>query len=299
MKKTERGKKGFTLLELIIAMGISFLLLLVLYYAYFLSQTFFTMGTDTIQEQMYVRNLFSKISEDLQFANRLNSLGDTLDDLEFEIFNREVKEIDSNSNDKRVEGNTIYYSTKSSSDSKYIILMKKVDKYEWWMKFGHSQTPNDDDDPKGYPDDMRDPTYGKEETESGEEEEVIEQVTGDEFLMSTIQFTPYDQDGKKIESLGGFDYSSMKPARSMRIEVEYMLKGDYGDTARLATRKKTATANILFISFSMLSTSTEETMNNPAPGVFNFYCLGDFPVYKDRFSRCVSSVNLSDFLRIK
>src|SRR3989339_636195 len=74
MKKTCKRHKGFTLLELMIAMGISSLLLLVLYYAYFLAQTFFYMGTDTIQEQTYVRNLFSKISEDLQFANRLNSL---------------------------------------------------------------------------------------------------------------------------------------------------------------------------------------------------------------------------------
>jgi len=278
MKDTVKKKKGFTLLELVIAMGISFLLLLVLYYAYFLSQTFFTMGTDTIQEQMYVRNLFSKIAEDLQFVNRLNALGETYDDLEFEIFNRKVLEVDKNSNDKKVEGNTIFYSVKNSADNKYILLMKKVDKYEWWMKFGHSQKANDDEDPKGYPDDMRNSSYGKQETEAGEEEEVIEQSAGNEFLMQTIQFIPYDQNGVKIEGAGGFDYSTMKAARSMRVEVAYKLKGDYGDTARLATRTKTATANILFISFSMLGSTTEEARVNPSPDIFNLYCLGEMPL---------------------
>ncbi|OGF47546.1 MAG: hypothetical protein A2452_02505 [Candidatus Firestonebacteria bacterium RIFOXYC2_FULL_39_67] len=300
MKKTCKRHKGFTLLELMIAMGISSLLLLVLYYAYFLAQTFFYMGTDTIQEQTYVRNLFSKISEDLQFANRLNSLGNNCDDLEFEIFNRTVIDTDASSNDKTVEGNTIAYSTKSSGDSKYIILMKKVDKYEWVLKFGHSQKPNDNEYPLGYPDDMRDPNDGKRQTETGEEEEVLEQVDGNEFLMNTIQFIPYDQKGEKIESASGYDYSSMKASRSIRIEVEYLLKGDYGDTARLATRKKTATANILFISFSMLSTSTEEVMINPAPGIFNMYCLGDVPVTsKNSASKYLPCTGLNDFQKIK
>jgi|GEM_PF-1423709 len=278
MKANWKRKGGFSLIELIIAMGISFLLLLVLYYAYFLAQTFFKMGTDTIQEQSYVRNLFSKIGEDLQFVNRLNYLSENFDELEFEIFNRKVLEVESNTNNKRVEGNTIYYSVKSSADSKYQLLMKRVDTYEWWMMFGHSQKPNDDDDPKGYPDDMRNPSYGKQETGTGDEEEVVEQAEGNEFLMSRIQFIPYDQDGKKIESGTGYNYLEMKPARSMRIEVDYLLKGDYGDTARLATRKKTATANILFTSFSMQTTITEEVKLNKFPGIQNFFCLADLPL---------------------
>jgi len=126
MVEALKRKKGFTLLELMIAMGISFLLLLVLYYAYFLSQTFFYMGSDMIQDQMYVRNLFSKIADDLQYVNRLNSLSDTFDDLEFEIFNRRVVTIDNNSNDKTVEGNTIHYYLKNSSSADYMILAKKI-----------------------------------------------------------------------------------------------------------------------------------------------------------------------------
>ena len=301
IRRTGRKHKGFTLLEIMISMGISSLLLLVLYYAYFLAQTFFTMGIDTIQEQTYVRTMFSKISEDLQFVNRLNSLGDSYDDLEFEVFNRSVLEVDASSGDKKVEGNTVYYYTKPSNDSLYLLLYRKIDKYEWWMKFGHSQTPNDNDDPKGYPDDMRDPSTGKQQTEAGEETEVIEQAAGNEFRMSSIKFTPYDQDGKSIESTGGYDYASMKPGRSMHIELEYTLKGDYGDTARLATRKKTATANILFISFAMISTSTEEAMNTPAPGVVNFQCLGEIPFssVKSVFGYLPDNFNLNKTLRMQ
>ena len=247
MKKTAGRKSGFTLIELLIAMGISFLLLIVLYYAYSLSGIFIERGTNITQNQSYVRTLFSKITEDLQFANRLNALGSNNDEMEFEIFNRKVLEVDKNSNDKVVEGNTIVYSTKPAATAGFIVLLKKTDKYKWMMKFGHSQKPNDDVDPKGYPDDMRN---SKQDTEAGQEEEVIEQDKEKPFLLKSIKFTPYDKDGKKIES-NGYDYTVLKAARSMRVEIEYVEQGEKGEAVRTQGNTKKATENIIFTSFSM------------------------------------------------
>ena len=121
---------------------------------------------------------------------------------------------------------------------------------------------------------MRDSSTGKALVESGSEEELLEQETGKGFLLQSIKFVPYDQDGIPEVSAGVYDYSTMKTARSMRIEVVYRIKRDYGDTLRMAAGMKTATVNIPFISFALNNPTTEEVLLHPAPGIFNSYCPG-------------------------
>jgi len=274
-----KKKNGFTLIELIVAMGLAFLVLLVIYMAYFISQTFFLRGTDTVEEQMYVRTLFSKIAEDLQFLSRLNVLTEDRDGLEFEIFNRKVIKTDPNTNDRLVEGNVVTYQTKEAKDfegTRFLVLQKKIDKYEWWQRFGHSQQPNDNEDPPGYPDDMRDPVYGKQITEEGEYEEVLEQEYGKEFLMSKINFIPYDNIGQRIET--GNDYNTLKMARSMKIEVEYKIRGRYGESLMMKTKVKTASTTIHFINFLIISQEeggqTEGLFLTPF--LFNFFAFSPY-----------------------
>jgi prepilin-type N-terminal cleavage/methylation domain-containing protein len=264
-----KEKRGFTLIELLVAMGLAFLVLLVIYMAYFISQTFFLGGTDTVEEQMYVRTLFSRIADDLQFLSRLNSLTENKDGMEFEIFNRRIIKTDPNTNDKLVEGNVVTYQTKESKNFEgvqFLILQKKIDKYEWWQRFGHSQKPNDNEDPPGYPDDMRDPVYGKQITENGEYEEILEQEYGKEFLMSKISFIPYDNIGQKIES--GDDYNTLKMARSMRIEVEYKVRGRYGESLMMRTKVKGASTTIHFINFSILTQEEGQQSGSLSPTPF-------------------------------
>lgn len=262
-----KRERGFTLLELLLAMGIAFLVFLVIYMAYFISQTFFLKGTDTIQEQMYIRTLFSRIGDDLQFLSRLNSLSAERDDLEFEIFNREVKSTDAVTNDKLVIGNVVHFKTYEAKDmdgTLFLVLKKKIDKYEWYQRFGHSQKPNDEADPPGYPDDMRDPTYGKQMTEDGEYEEILEQEYGKEFLMEKIKFLPYDNIGVIINE--GENYTTLKMARSMKIEVEYKLRGRYGETLLAKSKVKTASTTIHFVNFSIFD--QEQTLNIIVPSEY-------------------------------
>ncbi|MFH1824063.1 MAG: prepilin-type N-terminal cleavage/methylation domain-containing protein [Candidatus Firestonebacteria bacterium] len=277
---------GFTLLELVVAMGLSFLVMLGIYMAYFISSTFFKRGTDSIQEQMYVRTLFSRIADDLQFLSRLNTLSENQDELEFEIFNRRIVKTDSNTNDKLVEGNVVNYKTEESKDFggiSFSILKKEIDKYEWWQRFSHSQKPNDseDIDPawRGYPDDMRDSTYGKQVTDQGGLEEILEQEKGKEFLISNIKFEAYNNLGQKIE--GGGDYSTLKTARSMKVEIKYRVYGRYGEMLREKVNEKTVSTTIHFINFSILNPledeeQPEETNKRPSPFLSNFFAKAFF-----------------------
>ena len=114
-------KKGFSLIEIIVSLGISFLVLLVIYKAYFLSTSFFSMGIDTIQEQAYLRKIFSTLDEDLRYLNRFNSISTEMDSVEFEIFNVQVLDEDKNTNDKKVEGKYITFSTRSSASAETVL----------------------------------------------------------------------------------------------------------------------------------------------------------------------------------
>ena len=50
-----------------------------------------------------------------------------------------------------------------------------------------------------------------------------------------------------IESSENFDYSVLKNARSIKIELEYVMKGEFGDAVGRLNRKKSASTNIPFI----------------------------------------------------
>ncbi len=240
-------KKGFSLIEIIVSLGISFLVLLVIYKAYFLSTSFFSMGIDTIQEQAYLRKIFSTLDEDLRYLNRFNSISTEMDSVEFEIFNVQVLDEDKNTNDKKVEGKYITFSTRSAKDVKrgleYQIITKATDVYDWWMKFGHSQTLNDD----GYPEDMLEPVTGKSITQKIDAADLIDQDVNIPFLINSIKYVPYDAEGLIIEAGGEYNYSVLKNARSIRVEIEYTMKSEYGDATGDITRKKTASTNIPFI----------------------------------------------------
>jgi hypothetical protein len=188
------------------------------------------------------------------------------DELEYEIFNRALIKTEPITNDKLLEGNIITYQTKETKDFEgkpFLVLQKRVDRYEWWMRFGHSQKPNYDADPPGYPDDMNDFIYGRTETEEGEYQEVLEQEYGKEFLIKRIEFIPYDDLGEKIEQ--GIDFDSLKMSRSMKVEVEYRLQQRYGEGAGLSTKKtttKTVYTMITFINFAVY----KETDSGSLPG---------------------------------
>jgi prepilin-type N-terminal cleavage/methylation domain-containing protein len=282
MDKAGKRKKGFTLLELMISMVISFVLLLVIYNAFFLAKTLFDMGGDVVQEQHYVRTLFAKIGDELQFASRLSNLSTGKNELEYEIFNSNVLEVESGSNDKKVEGHQIFYTTADKSDDRgneFVVLEKQTNVYEWWMKFGHSQMPNDDVEPRGYPVDMKDEATGRKETIVGEKTEVLEQEVGKEFLLKSIKFIPFDKEGKDMTTYisggeKGFDYDMLKSVRSMRVDLEYLIAGDYGDQATPSARKKTASKSIIFISFTTDSMTTGEVvMLDSVPNLFDFFNL--------------------------
>ena len=276
MRATFGGKKGFSLIEMIVAMGISFLLLLLIYFAYFLSQTFFFMGNDAILQQSYVRILFSNMSDDLQFVSRLNELGMEQDSIEFEIFNRKVLSTDTNTNDKRIEGNQIFYSVKSSRDYRktdFFIVQRRINTYEWWMKFGHSQKPTDDENPPGYPADMRDSIYGRQETGEGVEEDMVPQMYGKEFLLKSIKYLPFDKDGVELNAGdSGFNYDFFKMARSIKVDIKYLIKSDYGENTGSKTELKSASTNIFFIGFSILNTEQSRYLG-PAGPFSGLYCV--------------------------
>ncbi len=251
-----KKEKGFTLIELLLAMGLAFMVFAVIYMAYFISQTFFEKGVDALQEQTYVRSMFAKISNDLKYLTRVNQLSPGGDEFEFEIFNRVVMETDQYSSDKRIRGCIITYKTKVSKDFEGIafsILEKKEDLYEWWLKFGHSQAPNDNDNPLGYPDDMRDPSTGKQIVYEAEFAEVLEQEEKREFLLDTLTFTPYDAEGVELT---GYDYAALKTARSIKVELTYKLRGRYGEALSEKIRKKTVSQIVPFINYMPDQTST-------------------------------------------
>ena len=253
MRNTLNRLKGFSLIELLVSLGISFLLILVIYKAYFLSTTYFSMGTDTIQEQSYLREIFSGMDNDFRYLNRFNEINEEMNTVEFEIFNTEIIEEDRNTNDKKVKGNQIIYSIRTERDrskTEYLIITKTKDLYEWWMKFGHDQSINDELDPPGYTTDLLDPVTGKTVTERGEVLDFVQQDNQIPFIMTSIKYIPYDNDGKIIESVTGYDYTLLKSARSMKVEIEYLMKSEYGDSAGTASRKKTASTIIAFISFA-------------------------------------------------
>ena len=264
MKGCRKGK-GFTLIELLFAMGISFMVLLIIYFAFFVSETFFGRGTDIIQEQNYTRNLFSKISEDLRFLSRLNRLSAARDELEFEIFNKAVIKTDPATNDKLLKGNVITYQTAQTKDFEgkvFLVLQRKTENYEWLMRFGHSQKPNYEEYPPGYPDDMRDPIYGKQmASQGGNFQEVLEQEYGKEFLIKKIEFIPYDDLGKVIGR--GEDFDSLKTARCMKVNVEYRLQSRYGEGAgygRNSEATKTASTMVSFINFVIYKESESASL---------------------------------------
>lgn len=258
-----KNEKGFTLLELLLAMGIAFLVFLVIYMAYFISQTFFLKGTDTIQEQMYVRTLFSKISDDLQFLSRMNYLSPEKNEIVFEIFNKKVIETDPLTNDKLVEGNTIIFSTKGLRDSEgkeFYVLQRKLDRYEWLQKFGHSLKPNNTVVPPGYPDDMAD---SKQPTYYGEYKNLLEQEAGREFFMQNISFMPYNSLGQEINE--GNDYDSLKEARSVKIEVAYKIRGKYGETLLEKVKIKTASTTVHFVNLSIFNDEEQGAIKTKDP----------------------------------
>ena len=264
-----KKEKGFTLIELMISMGLAFMVFLVIYMAYFISQTFFQKGVDALQEQTYVRVLLAKISDDLKYLTRVNSLSPGGDELEFEIFNRRVLETDPYSGDKRIEGSIISYRSKSSKDFegiKFNIIEKKDDLYEWWLKFGHSQTPNDETEPYGYPDDMRDPVSGKQMLSAGEFDELLEQEEKREFLLDTVIFTPYDAMGEAITD--GDDYATLKTARAIKVEISYKLRGRYGESLSEKIRKKTVSQMVPFVNYM-----TEESRDYSNGGTYSTYAL--------------------------
>ncbi len=254
MKRSAGKAKGFTLIELMIAMGLAFLVFAVIYMAYFISQTFFVRGTDSLQEQMYVRALFSGINDDLKYLTRLNELGQNKDYLVFEIFDRKVLEIDANSSDKLIQGSVITYqlnATKDYAGNPFMILQKKEDTYQWWLKFGHTQIPDELAEPFGYPPDYRDPVTGYQPLTEGQFTDMIEQEDKKEFLVTSVIFTPYDNLGEEIPS--GSSYEDLKYARSIKIEVTYTIRNNNGDLSTEKNSVKTVSTVIPFVNFMVQS----------------------------------------------
>ncbi len=250
MKRGSKKGKGFTLIELMIAMGLAFLVFAVIYMAYFISQTFFVRGTDSLQEQMYVRALFSGISDDLKYLTRLNELGQNKDFLVFEVFNRKVLKTDQDTSDRLIQGSVISYqlnATKDYEGNPFMILQKKEDTYQWWLKFGHSEMPDDLLEPFGYPSDYRDPVMGYEQLSTGQFSDLIEQEDKKEFLVTSVVFTPYDNEGSEIQS--GSTYDDLKYARSIKVEVTYKMKSKYGDLGTGKDNVKTVSTIIPFVNF--------------------------------------------------
>jgi len=102
-------------------------------------------------------------------------------------------------------------------------------------------------EPPGYPEDMLNPITGKTVTETGEAVDMLDQDASMPFLLTSIKYIPYDKDGLVIESSENFDYSVLKNARSIKIELEYVMKGEFGDAVGRLNRKKSASTNIPFI----------------------------------------------------
>ena len=253
MKRSAGKAKGFTLIELMIAMGLAFLVFAVIYMAYFISQTFFVRGTDSLQEQMYVRALFSGINDDLKYLTRLNELGQNKDYLVFEIFDRKVLEIDANSSDKLIQGSVITYqlnATKDYAGNPFMILQKKEDTYQWWLKFGHTQIPDELAEPFGYPPDYRDASSFVALPE-GQFEDMIEQEEKKEFLVTSVIFTPYDNLGEEI--VKGNTYEDLRYARSIKVEVTYSIRNSNGDLSLEKNSSKTVSTVIPFVNFMVQS----------------------------------------------
>jgi hypothetical protein len=265
MKKTDNNIKGMTLLELLVAVGLSTLILLALYFAYDLAVGYFQIGGDTIQERSYKRILFSKISEDLQLLSRLNRLSENRDELEFEIFSKKVLQLDSTTNDKKILGNVIIYElkfVKDFYDEEYKALIKTVQEYEWWQRFGHTLQPYDDIDPPGYPSDIFDAVYGRQDLPLGDPVELLEQEEKKEFLLQSIQFIPYDDIGNPI--LTGESYDELKGTRSFRVLIEYKIKGRYGSLLQNRVVTKQASHMVNFINYIKSTTSTSAGLVSPA-----------------------------------
>lgn len=253
MKRNAGKAKGFTLIELMIAMGLAFLIFAVIYMAYFISQTFFVRGTDSLQEQMYVRALFSGINDDLKYLTRLNELGPNKDYLVFEIFNRKVVGTQTDTSNKTIQGSVITYQLNSSKDyqgNPFMILQKKEDKYEWLLQFGHTQVPDDLAEPYGYPPDYRDASSFVALPE-GQFEDMIEQEEKKEFLVTSVIFTPYDNLGEEI--VKGNTYEDLRYARSIKVEVTYSIRNSNGDLSLEKNSSKTVSTVIPFVNFMVQS----------------------------------------------
>ena len=81
---------GFTLLEIIVATGISFIIMMVIYEAFIVSKNFFDKGTDLVNEENLIKILFGKMTMDFQFASRINYISSTRDSIEVDIFKDKV-----------------------------------------------------------------------------------------------------------------------------------------------------------------------------------------------------------------
>lgn len=226
------------------------MLFLVVYMAFSLAQNLFFRGGETVLEQMYVRTLFARISQDLQFLSRFNYITAGEDGMMFEIFSVKTISTDPSTNDKIVQGQEVIYSTtkkKDRTETEYIVLLKRVNEYEWKEYFGKSQIPDLKD---GYPDDLYDNTItGKKITKSGTNQEILEQEEGREFLLQKVRFVPIDDKGNEFS---GTEWSVLKNARGLKIKIEYIIKRVYGEQKERID-KKASSATVNFINLDIIN----------------------------------------------
>lgn len=232
------------------------MLFLVVYMAFSLAQNLFFRGGETVLEQMYVRTLFARISQDLQFLSRFNSITAGEDEMMFEIFSVKTISTDASTNDKIVQGQEVIYSTtkrKDRTETEYIVLLKRVNEYEWKEYFGKSQIPTEDptlsEDQRGRPPDMNDPITGKKITKSGTNQEILEQEEGREFLLQKVRFVPIDSQANEFPGTG---WSVLKNARGLKIKIEYIIKRVYGEQKERID-KKASSATVNFINLDIIN----------------------------------------------
>jgi len=225
-------RKGFTLVELIVSTGLGCLLIIMLWNAFSVSHLFYRKGEDTLLQGSYSNLIFEKLSQDMEFLCRINQLSYDRDEIQYEIFNIKTLEIN-DTEDKKFLGKEVTLSLEdiTADDGTDFKRLKMVEKqYTWWHFYGVSLEPGED----GYPPEMEDPVTGKEYMETLEPDYLIDQEKGKEFLLQNVSFIPLDELSQPIEATG--DYENLKDAKGIRIEIQYLMVGHYGEYVESAQK---------------------------------------------------------------
>jgi hypothetical protein len=249
-----KNKKGFTLVEAMVAALISSIVLGGIWLAFHSGFRIFLRGSRSLEEEMSIRVLFRRIEGDLRYLSRISELSDEEGEelITFDLIDKKVLETNEDTNDKTMEGWTITYESRPSTDQwgrDIVRLYRKVDKYTWKDLFGRDKDNNGDDeipateyienavekgydanydtknfDDDGLPDDCID------ERDEEDEGDFEQQHMGRLSLVS-VKFIPYDDKSRKIDVSGEWArlkgterYALLRKPRTIEVIIEYVSK---------------------------------------------------------------------------